>query len=389
MKQIINKTIVRFICLCLTLGILVTACHSKKDIKHDPNSYYASVEKNGNHDVAIFDASKIRKKIRLPLSKFVNNCEMVFLETTDASMLPELTRYAVSDNYLCVAGSGRPAKLFKRDGSFICDVGKIGRGPGEYSFEPSQIKLDEENNSIFMIPAFNVDHILHFDLAGNFVGAIPLLYKSPKARMLINADTITIMSMVSDEKTPIVYQQTFEGKLIQKLPVIRALIMRPNFDNEVFSSMSPDYDFYMTAFDTLFHYDPKQNTIEPKLVSQPIPHEMMLVLRELPGYYFGRIHVQRNKCKYDRLDVMINKETLEVNLYEIINDYYGRIPVKSLFGCCEDMFIASTPAFELMNDIKELLKENKLNAQDKRKLKKILVQLHENDNDVVFIGKLK
>lgn len=386
MKQIISKTIVKSICLCLTLGILVTACHNKKDIKRDPNSYYASVEKNGNHEVAIFDASKIRKKIRSPLSKFVDNCEMICLETSDASMLSELARYAVSDNYLCVGGSGMPAKLFKRDGSFICDVGRIGQGPGEYSFEPSQIKLDEKNNSIFIIPAFNVDRILHYDLAGNFVGSIPLLYKSLKARILINADTITIMSMVADEKTPIVYQQTFEGKLIQKLPVIKSLIIRGGYDNEILSSISPDYDLYITAFDTLFHYNPKQNAIEPKLVSSPIPHRFMLVLRELPDYYFGRIHVKKNECEYDRLDVMINKETFEVNLYEIVNDFYGRIPVKSLHGCSEGMFIASTPAFELMNDIKELLKENKLNAQDKQKLKNILIHLHENDNDVVFIG---
>ncbi len=304
-------------------------------------------------------------------------------------MLPELRRYAVSDNYLCVAGSGRPAKLFKRDGSFVCDVGRIGRGPGEYSFEPSQIKIDEKNKSIFMIPAFNVDHILHYDMAGNFVGSIPLLYKSPKARMLISADTITIMSMVFDEKTPIVYQQTFDGKLIQQTPVHKTLIVPSNYDNEIFSSIGSDYDLFITAFDTLFHYNPKQNTIEPKLVSLPIPNRFVLVLRELPDYYFGSIHVKKNEREYDRLDVMVNKETLEVIFYEVVNDFYGRIPVKSLYGCSEDMFIASTPAFELMNNITELLNENKLNAEDKLKLKKILGQLHENDNDVVFIGKLK
>ena len=391
MKHTIYKSIVKFLNLCLTLGVLITpACNSKKDTaKRDPNAYYASTEKSYNQDIIICDVSKISKKVKFPLSELVDNCEMIYLETTDASMLPELRRYAVSDNYLCVAGSGRPAKLFKRDGSFICDIGRIGRGPGEYNSTPSQIILEEKNNSIFMIPAFNVDNILHYDLEGNFVEAIPLLYKSPKARIWIEGDTITITSLVFDDKIPIVYQQTFDGKLIQQLPVIENLISKPGYDNEILSTNSPNYDFHIVTEDTLFHYNQKQNTLEPKLVSLPFPHRGGQILRELPVCYFGYIYIKKGDDKYDRFDVIINKKTLKASFYVVVNDYYGGIPINSLYGCSKDMFVASTPAFKLMDEIKQILKENNPDAQTRQKLEKILSQLHENDNDVVFVGKLK
>ncbi len=42
--------------------------------------------------------------------------------------------YAFSDHYICIGASMRgPAKLYDRaTGKFLCDVGTIGRGPGEY-----------------------------------------------------------------------------------------------------------------------------------------------------------------------------------------------------------------------------------------------------------------
>ena len=391
MQHAIYESIVKLLNLFLTMWILITpACSDKKNAeKRDPNAHYASMEKVGNHEVVVCDVSKISKKVKFPLSKLVDICEMIYLETTDASMLPELRRYAVSDNYLCVAGfGGRPAKLFKRDGSFICDIGRIGRGPGEYNSTPSQIILEEKNNSIFMIPAFNVDNILHYDLRGNYVGKIPLLYKSPKARIWMEGDTITVTSLVFDEKTPKVYQQTFEGKLIQQLPVIKNLISNPNYDAEILSSNSPYYDFHIVTDDTLFHYNPKQNTLEPQLVSPPFSNRGGQILRELPVCYFGSVYIKKGDNKYDRLDVIINKKTLKASFIEIVNDYYGGISV-NLFGCNKDMFIASTPAFKLMDEIKQILKENNLDAQTRQKLEKIFSQLHENDNDVVFVGKLK
>ncbi len=113
----------------LLVVLIITSCNSKKNSEErDPNAYYATIEKSGNQDVVVCDVSKINRKVKLPLSKLVKNCEIIHLETTETSLLPEIRRHAVSENYVCVAGFEGPVKLFKHDGSFICDIGKLGRG---------------------------------------------------------------------------------------------------------------------------------------------------------------------------------------------------------------------------------------------------------------------
>lgn len=391
MKHTIYKSIVKLLNLCLTLGVLIIpACNSKKDTaKRDPNAYYASIEKSGNNDVIICDVNKISKKIKYPLSELVDNCEMIYLETIDASLLPELRRYAVSDNYLCVAGFEASVKLFKRDGSYVCDIGRIGRGPGEYNFVPYQIILAEKNNRILLVPAGNVDNILYYDLKGNYLGSIPLHYKSPKAKIRIDGDTITVMSMVFDERIPVVYQQTFDGKLIQQLPIIKSIVARADYSNEIISSIGPHFDFQIISVDTLFHYNSKQNKLVPMLVLSPFSQKTGEILRELPGFYFGYIYIKLSDSKFDCLNVIIDKKSLKSSFYEVVNDYYGGISIGSLNGCYGDMFIASTPAIKLIEDVKKILEKSDTDPETKQKLKEILSRVHENDNDVVFVGKLK
>jgi hypothetical protein len=370
-------------------AFFLTACSGKnhKELR-DPNAYYSKMVNVGAFDVVVCDISKITKKVKFPISKLVDDCEIVYLETPD--VLPELRRYDVSENFICVAGEGKPVKLFKRNGTFITDIGKIGRGPGEYGFTPNQIIIEEESNSIFLTAAFGIDKILHFDLEGNFVGNITLLYKSPKAQVQIKSDTITVISMVFDDQTPIVYQQSVDGKIIQCLPIIKNLISKPNFDNEIISSFNTNsLDFQIASEDTLFHYNVTNNNLEPKLVFLPIQNSIKPIIHEFSNYYFasGRYKIGGNK--FERWDVIINRENLEtVFCDEIVNDFYGGI-TNRLFGCRNGRYIASKPALNLINEITQILKEDEINNQMKQKLKEILGHIQENDNDVLFIGKLK
>lgn len=391
MQYSIYKSYIKLLVLSLTLGVIITpACNSKKDTaKRDPNAYYASIEKAGSHEVVVCDVSKIDKTVKLPLSLLVDNCEMVCLETTQASMLPELRRYAVSENYICIMGFEAPVKLFKRDGSYVCDIGKIGRGPGEYNFEPYQIILEETNNRVLLVPSGNVNNIPYYDLKGNYIGSIPLHYKSPKAKIRIDGDTITVMSMVFDEKTPVVYQQTFDGKLIQQLPIIKSIVARADYSNEIMSSIGPHFDFQIITIDTLFHYSAKQNKLIPMLVLSPFSQKTGEILRELPGFYFGYIYVKINEDKFDCLNVIIDKKSLKSSFYEVVNDYYGGIPIGSLYGCYGELFIASTTALKLIEDVKKNLEKSSTDPQTKLKLEGILSRVNDNDNDIVFLGNLK
>jgi hypothetical protein len=222
------------------------------------------------------------------------------------------------------------------------------------------------------------------------VGEIPLLYNSPKAQVQIKSDTITVISMVFDDQTPIAYQQSIDGKIIQRLPIFKNLISEPNFDNEIISSFNTNsIDFQIASEDTLFHYNVTNNILEPQLVFLPIQNSIKPIILEFSNYYYASGRYKIGDNKYERWDVMINRENLEtVFCDEIVNDFYGGI-TNSLFGCRNGKYIASKPAFNLINEITQILKEDEIDSQMKQKLNEILGQIQENDNDVLFIGKLK
>jgi len=365
--------------------LMFSSCNNDNELR-DPKSYYSETVKLDNNELILCDISKIKTKKFLPLSKLVDDCQMVFLETSEASLLPELRQHAISENYICVSGSVGPVKLFKRDGSYICDIGKIGRGPGEYGFTPYQILINENENSIFLLPSFNVDQILHYDLTGNFIGSISMLFKSPKAKIWITGDTITVASMVFNEETPVVYQQSFEGKLINTLPVYDYLIQKPDFSNEIFSSNTSNFDFQIISIDTLYHFNKNNNRIVPQLSLIPFPGKAGQVLREFPNYYFGACYVKINESEFDTYDFIIDKHTLKTSFFELENDFYGGIPIRNIVNSWE-FFSASIPALKVITYINETLRSNKLDTKLAQKLKDILSKLDENDNDILFIGK--
>ena len=81
--------------------------------------------------------------------------------------------------------------------------------------------------------------------------------------------------------------------------------------------------------DTLFHYNAKQNRLEPQLLFPPFANSGGQILRELSGCYFGHSYVKVAENKYDALDVIIDKKTLEASFYEVVNDYYGGLLIKN------------------------------------------------------------
>ncbi len=331
---------------------------------------------------------KCIEKIRVPLSSLVEDCEVIFPETTEQSLYPNVRQATVSENYIGIVSINSPAKLFKKDGSYLFDIGRIGRGPGEYS-NLNGIQIAEELNRIYLTPLFNAEKILVYDLQGNHKEDIPLVFSpQTKCKVNISGDTVTVFSMPFDKEIPVAYQQTVSGKLIQKLPLIKELISKADFSGEVFSSHSPSNDFQIVAKDTLFHYNTRQNILKPKIVFNYSGERIGSTIRELPLYFFGTAYIEKNQYETEKLSVIVNKESLKTSTYELVNDFFGRLTC-DLYTSNQGVFIDSKSAFELIDEIKQILQESKIDKPMKQKLENILNQLHENDNDILFIGKLK
>lgn len=63
---------------------------------------------------------------------------------------------AINNDYIYIAGQSKeyPIMKFKKDGSFINTIGRIGGGPGEYLTSPTKLSLQNDNLAV-LLPEFN------------------------------------------------------------------------------------------------------------------------------------------------------------------------------------------------------------------------------------------
>lgn len=111
----------------------------------------------------------------VPLSRFIDKITYLPLETLQEALIPENARYELTDDFVIVktsAGGIYRILLFDRNsGKFIREIGKQGRGPGEYShFGNSNIPYNHVKNEIY---AFTYSRdIIAYDLSGKNTGII-------------------------------------------------------------------------------------------------------------------------------------------------------------------------------------------------------------------------
>jgi hypothetical protein len=137
----------------------------------------ASSAQNGNKPqfVNLDLAKAFAKQQEVQLSRFVDKVTYLPLETHQEALIPENARYELTDDFVIVktsAGGIYRILLFDRNsGKFIREIGKQGRGPGEYSyFGNSNIPYNHVKKEIY---AFTYSRdIIAYDLSGKNTGII-------------------------------------------------------------------------------------------------------------------------------------------------------------------------------------------------------------------------
>lgn len=145
--------------------------------------------------------------------------------------------YAFSDHYICIGASNRgPAKLYDRaTGKFLCNVGSVGRGPGEYLNTYGSPRIDEEDGTVWLLP-WQTETLLGFDInTGKFKKEIPLKYGVPKGQFSVDskAGTVTVAALPFQGIVPAVaWKQDMQGNVIWEIPSGH-LALVPDFSNEI------------------------------------------------------------------------------------------------------------------------------------------------------------
>ena len=122
------------VCLAV-MAIALAACSggNRKTISLEDMPVVTHQEVRDGQEITVCNLELIEDTIDLLLSYFVEDLQMVRLDNRDEALVGK-GRVSVSENYLLVAKSSNvPYKLFRRDGSYVGNVGSIGQGPGEYT----------------------------------------------------------------------------------------------------------------------------------------------------------------------------------------------------------------------------------------------------------------
>jgi len=381
--------------LTVSIIIMVSNCQPKREGSH------ASIVKVNGSEVINCNISQVTDTIDLPLSELIKNCEVIQLETNDSSLFKSIYHASVSENYVAIHSRGRmPIKLFDRKGKFIRNIGKIGRGPGEFT-SLYDIQLDEPANKVYLTPFANSKQIIVYDLSRERLDPIPLVYKQTKCKAYVDKDIVTVLSMpfkIPDTKPiPIAYQQTIDGKLIQEYEAPDHLLV--NFKNEEGQNVGYNselsssgnagaYDRFVLAFgsktlDTLYHYD--ENKLVPKYVASFDGEKHGYWSYELKRHYYSIVFGKKYKGK----KVLVDKKTLKSDYFNIVNDYYGGYRVNKFFMSNNGMFISSILPIDLIRELKDVLVNGDLKAKERVRIENLMNSLDENGNEVMFIGEMK
>jgi len=354
----------------------------------------------GGSKMAVLSLDELKSNVlKISLSSLVENCELVQLESReDIYINPWFT--TVTDKYIGVSEERRePFKLFDRSGKFLCNVGQIGQGPGEYNWNPYDAIIDDQNELIY-ISQVSGNKILVYNTSGQFVKEFVAPFRLVKAKIFLSDNILSVVHMpFPNTKSMILQFDINTGKVLEEVAPLEHLIAQ-NFDYDIINTRNAQgiLDFAFMECDTLYHFDVKSNKILPafKMIHSSSKKPWMVYFQINKDLLFTNVSFLGNDPnfggqKYIPKGLVATDLKNKTSSYiTIVNDYFGNIPVQvSYFTFFHGHYVLNLQPEQLMDIITNRLAERDCKENDRLILQKTLSALKEESNNVVFIGKLR
>lgn len=333
-------------------------------------------------ELTIVDFNEIKKTETVPLSMFVENLKLIQFEDIDEALFkPWYT--TVTDKYIGVRQERGPYKLFDNTGKFLCNIGRVGQGPGEYAVLLYDDLIDDKNGLVYL-SAFTGNKILVYKTTGEYLKSFEAPQNMIKPKLFLSDDGIlSVVHMPFGSDEPIALQFDTDGKVIKELMPPEFLVSS-NYDGEIFNTRNtPAFDFLHTSSDTLYHYHVENNTIEPIFtVSVNTNEKPFRQYMELPSYYFTYIWGKGLVCT--------DKKTNSSSYIKVVNDELGNMDMPTfIMHLRNGRYVYNLEPGQLIDKIEKRLAESDCTENDKKKLNEVLAKLDDNSNNWLFVGKLK
>lgn len=371
--------------LAIATAGLLTACSSKPKAVSDGSS--STLSANGQ-SLTVCDISKIKDTLEIPLSEWVEDLQIVRFENKDTAFF-KLWCPAITDNYIGIRQRDNAVfKLFDRKGKFLCDVGSIGQGPGEYQSLYSEA-IDEHNQCIYLAPFFGSTKILKYRMDGTYDSGIEVGERLNKPKLLLNDDGSLFLTHLFFRESSKMLAALIdkEGNVTPCLPSTEAGTNQMNlkgqtigFDHEIWCYGNTDEPTFMYTYaDTLYHYDRKKNQVEAQFTTINGPEKSWKIYTQLPEKYLVYINGVGS--------FVADMQTESSYFVKLKNDFIGGMSAPTNFS--NGYFYAAYEPLQLINRIETRLAESDCTEKDRKVLTELMNSLDENDNNVMFVGKLK
>ncbi|WP_270369294.1 6-bladed beta-propeller [Bacteroides fragilis] len=354
----------------------------------------------------------------MSLGDLMESYEIIRLDNRDEALIKTYPYGVyVTDNYILLrpADVVSPVKLFTRKGRYVADIGGVGQGPGEYLYLFSWL-VDEKENRIYLGPG-RTDKVLVYDLKGNYLPDEVIRFGEivHKSQIWVDYDkknvvvvTLPFSANVNSNfaiSKNVCWVQNREGDIVHRIPVnhygligdySNALVARRNVDAISFSIS--EVPMLRTRPDTLYHYDAVKNIITPCFTIDHVVSENQsacTVLYETSRSYWAQVTLYPNNLsssvssvRLPAFNVCVSKKDGNVRRIDRFTDpllglSYPYLVMQNGYVCI------SYEPLGLMDALDKVLAQTDWEPDVRKRTTDLRNSLHENDNDILIIGKLK
>ena len=319
--------------------------------------------------------------VTLPLSSLVEGCELVQLEyTEEALFIPNNT--IVTNDYIGVSQEVGSYKLFSRSGKFLCNVGSVGQGPGEYISINDGI-IDEQNELIYLVPLLTGNKIFVYNTSGRFLKNIEVPRNMLSPILFLSNDILTVVYVLQTiDKSMATQINIHTGQVVSEFTT--QISQHGRFGFRTSRNMQDIFDIVHGASDTIYHYDMSNYSLRPIFTtSDNFSEETIKRYIQLNKDFVLTIILHRGLVATD----IKNQRSSWI---KVKNDYFGNLDIPiSTNSFRNGYYVYNIQPEQLMEVIEQRLTESNCTEKDRQILIETLSTLEENTNNVVFIGKLK
>lgn len=388
------------------IGLLLGCCsctENKPTIGVDNCDVVAVRKVVGKDTVIVCEQERVKQHVTFPLSHLIKDWKLVKLESDKEEAKSVPFRLYPSENYLFMIDSSvgekrRGVLVFDKQGSYLREIGHIGKGMNDFDIGPYQVQADEKNDCIY-VRDLNPERILKFRISdGEFLESIPLSVN--RCSEILMLDSLMLIARGPhhqiDEigKKPLMWLQDLKGNLIQE---VSSAGWRHRLASQYYLwDRGGNVTFCTSNADTLYHYHLKENRLMPRFTlhcsQERGPHVSM---EDVSDYYLFMIAESvPNDFGYWYLPqkrIVVDKKTLKGAYVDIVLDGYGNMRITDKwFRLNGDYMMMDLQPREVMAMCKEVLaRKGNIPVEEEKRVRELLANIQEDDNSFVLYGEIR